>query len=71
MLVSIDYTKNKQTKYLCDRCKVKMTTEIRRAILVQEHGFSALKKWDLCPSCYRKLCNGIAKGVKKEVAKDE
>jgi hypothetical protein len=63
MLVEIDYTDKKRTKFVCDRCKTDLTIETRRAILVQEPKLSAKKKWDLCPSCFAKLCRGISKGV--------
>lgn len=64
MLVELDYTKNRKTKYKCDRCDADLTPDTRYAIYVQEPKRTYKKKWDLCIRCTRALKRGIEKGKK-------
>lgn len=57
--------------YNCDRCQSELTSINRYGIFVAVGAAASRKKWDLCSSCYRKLCKGIAKGEKKEVKNNE
>lgn len=58
---------DKKSVFRCDRCKVKLLTDERvtvRSYYSKQQ--TTMKKWDLCPICYKKLCKGIENYKKTE-----
>lgn len=71
MLVIKDMSRKGGCVYECDRCKKRLHTniEMRYRIIAYKapRGYYRQDKtWDLCERCYRALCRGIKKGVKKD-----
>lgn len=66
MLIEADYSGKRKSIFVCDRCNVKLLGDERitiRAFRPKQQ--TIIKKWDLCPVCYRKLYKGIEKYNKK------
>ena len=58
---------DKKSVFLCDRCKVRLLSHERVSVRIHHpKKQTILKKWDLCPICYRKLYKGIEKYKKME-----
>ena len=56
----------KKSVFMCDRCKVKLLSEERVTVRVYHaKKQTTMKKWDLCPVCYKKLYRGIEKYKEK------
>lgn len=64
MLNEKERTSNGQAKFVCDRCKAELISKTRKAIYTREGKGTPKKRWDLCSSCFAKLCRGIEKGGK-------
>lgn len=57
----------KKSVFMCDRCKVKLLSEERVTVRAyHSKQQTTIKKWDLCPICYRKLYKGIENFKKTE-----
>ena len=66
MLISVDYSGKKNSAFVCDRCEAQITGEERIALRAfRSKQQTIIKKWDLCPLCYKKLCRGIEKYKEK------
>ena len=62
MLVYRDYKDKEKSKYLCDRCKIELTSSERFIISVEIVKTRVKKKkYDFCQKCYRELERGIEK----------
>lgn len=62
MRLSTDYSGKKKSIFICDRCETKILGNERVTIRTfRPTEQTVLKKWDLCPVCYKKLCIGIEK----------
>lgn len=67
MLLKIDYSGKSESRFICDRCAVKILGKDRSIVRIYEgKRGKIIKKWDLCPSCNRKLFRGI-ENYKKDV----
>ena len=67
MMLKKDCSGITESVFSCDRCKA--TIGGKEKLTVRIYGGRAgkiLKKWDLCPSCNRKLIRGIEKYNKSE-----
>ena len=62
MLIKIDCSGKGSSIFICDRCKARLLSNERvtvRAYRAKQQ--TTIKKWDLCPICYKKLYKGIEK----------
>ena len=67
MSLSTDYSGNRKSVFVCDRCETKILGDERVTIRAyRPKQQTIIKKWDLCPVCYRKLYKGIEKYKKTE-----
>lgn len=65
MILKKDCSGKTDSLFSCDRCKVLIGGKEKLTIRVFSRR-AGIKKWDLCPSCYRKLYKGIEKYKKVE-----
>ena len=62
MLLYIDNKDKEKSKYLCDRCKRKLTASERFIIYVEDTKTKVKKKkYDFCSNCYKALERGVEK----------
>ena len=61
MLVSVNRLDNKQSVYMCDRCKKELNWETKVAIYIGLPSRQPKKKYDLCKRCYLSFVRGVEK----------
>lgn len=67
MLLEKDYSGKTESRFVCDRCNIIIGGKSKSTVRVYYGTTGKLnKKWDLCPSCNRKLIKGI-ENYKKDV----
>lgn len=67
MILRKDCSGKTDSLFSCDRCKVLIGGKEKLTIRVfSGRAGKIIKKWDLCPLCYRKLYKGIEKYKKTE-----
>lgn len=66
MIIFKDCHNKENSIYLCDRCEEKLVSNNRRIIYVEFPELKTKKKkWDLCHRCYKALCKGLSKKIKR------
>ena len=66
MLRKIDYKNNKNSIYLCDRCKQRIKANERYVINVHITKLNIRKKkYDFCEKCYKSLERGVGNARNK------
>ena len=61
MLINKNYLNKKNSKYECDMCGTGLNSKDRIIFYVAEGYKTSIKKWDLCPKCYKKISRAIKK----------
>lgn len=66
MLIEKSNNKGKVSKFICDRCKIRLTIETRYAIQVSmPDKYRTTTIAHLCERCYKAMIRGIEKGVNR------
>ena len=61
MLINKNCLDKRNSKYECDMCGIGLGSKDRVIFYVAEGYKAAIKKWDLCPKCYKKISRAIKK----------